>query len=107
MASFAVRWAIRTPSDIVLDPGCGDAAFLKAAAEELRRGKPHRDVSGQLFGVDLNAEALRTARHTLREIGIESPTLLAGNFFDFGAGSLFGRSLPACDAVIGNPPYVR
>jgi len=107
MASFAVRWAIRTPSDVVLDPGCGDAAFLKAAAVELQHGKRHCDVSGQLFGIDLNAEALRAARRLLRERGIESPTLLAGNFFDFGGGSLFGRALPSCDAVVGNPPYVR
>src|SRR5437899_1968683 len=36
MTDFCARWAIRTCHDTILDPGCGDAAFLLSGATRLR-----------------------------------------------------------------------
>lgn len=107
MANFAAAWAIRSKGDHVLDPGCGDAAFLLSAARRLTScGAPEACLASQLFGIDLNADAVETAASEFSKTNLQPPTLIQGNFFDFSAG-LFSRTLPAFDAVIGNPPYVR
>ena len=36
IAEFITAWAIRSAADRVLDPSCGDAAFLVPAIERLR-----------------------------------------------------------------------
>ena len=35
LANFVSRWAIQEPSDRVLEPSCGEAAFLMSAATRL------------------------------------------------------------------------
>ena len=36
IARFLAEWAIRTPSNAVLEPSCGDGAILSAATARLR-----------------------------------------------------------------------
>ena len=40
ITEFVASWAIRTPSDRVLEPAAGDAAFLIAAVERLAGLRP-------------------------------------------------------------------
>lgn len=35
VCDFIAAWAIRNPADRVLEPSCGEAAFMLAAAERL------------------------------------------------------------------------
>ncbi|MGC8988405.1 restriction endonuclease subunit M, partial [Infirmifilum sp.] len=68
IAELIVRWAVRSPDDKILDPGCGSGTFLveayrKLAELKLRRRfneighvpeDVHRQILDQLYGVDIN-----------------------------------------------------
>ncbi len=99
VARYVADWAIRGPHDLVLEPSCGEAAFLLAAAERLHALRGDTARSGQLTGVELHVASAREAEAALT--AVEAPArVVASDFFDFPAR-------PCYDAVIGNPPYVR
>lgn len=101
LAQELVAWAIRHPTDRVLDPSFGSMVFLKSAAERLRElGVSDADLSGSLFGVDID-EAAFPAADTLAEIG--EPVLVKRDFLVMRPG----EPVPQVDAVVGNPPYLR
>lgn len=93
VARFIAEWAVRGSLDDVLEPSCGEAVFLQAAA---RIRGPH---TGRLVGVELHADSALESQRVLHERGV-SAAIHAGDFFQHNE---FG----AYDAVIGNPPYVR
>ncbi len=91
LAYFLAFWAVRNSHDVVLDPTCGDGALLAPCCERLRLlgGTDFR-----VLGVDRDAEAVRMARQRLGENG----SIVHGDVF---------ASLPKCDVLVTNPPYVR
>ena len=74
----------------VLDPACGDGAFLAGVARHSPRAS--------LLGLDVDPVAVAAARERLPAARIELADALADTL-----------PLPArcADAVVGNPPYVR
>jgi adenine-specific DNA-methyltransferase len=99
IAAFLARWAVRSPTDTVFEPSCGEAALLLAAASELRRRSSDELFSGRLFGIDIHEPSIQVARARLAPSGLPFE-LQVGGFFDVPAA-------PRWDVVIGNPPYVR
>jgi adenine-specific DNA methylase len=97
VAEFLVRWAVRSPSDTVLDPSFGGGVFLAAAYQHLRGlgGKPR----GQIYGVELDpmahARLLKQARN------LDAKRLIHSDFFDLAPARL------RVQAVVGNPPFIR
>lgn len=107
ITNFLIAWAVQDGGATVLDPGCGDAAFLISAANQLvSLGAAKSNLGSQLLGVDMNPDAARTAIDELQRIGIADAQVFMGSFFSFG-NSLFAPTLPKVDAIVGNPPYVR
>jgi adenine-specific DNA-methyltransferase len=98
IASLLVEWAIRSSGDRVLEPSCGEAAFLTAAVTRLRTLGAH-PTSQNLVGVDIHPEAIDSAREILVDQGADA-RLTVTDFFHFETTERF-------DAVVGNPPYVR
>ena len=98
LAAFIADWALRDPDDSVLEPSCGEAVFLRAAAARLRE-LGVAPTAGQLTGVDLHAASVDRARRRLGEAGL-SARLAVADFFDY-------RAARPVRAVIGNPPYIR
>ena len=100
VSEFIARWAIRSKGDRVLEPSCGDAAFLLPAAATLSRLGIHQSrLSRQLHGIEIHASSVANARDRLADEGFTA-RIEQGDFFD--------RELePSYDAVIGNPPFVR
>ncbi|WP_194949788.1 class I SAM-dependent DNA methyltransferase [Actinomyces trachealis] len=98
IATFIAQWALRSPTDTVLEPSCGEAIFLQAAARRIEslggRPTPH-----QLHGVDLHEQSVLRARDALAARGVQA-TVSVSDFFDHTVGA-------SVDAVIGNPPYIR
>lgn len=92
VARFIADWAVRTPTDSVLEPSAGEAIFLHAAG----RGGAH---SGRLVGAELHDSSTTEAKRTLDAAGINAE-MHVGDFFEHNE---FG----AFDAALGNPPYVR
>lgn len=99
VARYLAEWAVRSPSDRVLEPSCGEAVFLLEATRRLHAlgGSPR--LPGQLHGAELHESSAAAAAGLLRRAGVEA-AISVGDF-------LHVEPEPAYDAVIGNPPYVR
>ncbi len=123
----------------VLDPACGSGSFLIEAFRVLvaywRKAEPPVDdkaelaqrvriLNDNLFGVDLDPQAVEIAQLNLLLMALTERTLLpdlrrnvvVGNSLADGADQdafLFGQAFPfegrpgLFDVVIGNPPYIR
>ncbi|MGH3669483.1 MAG: N-6 DNA methylase, partial [Pseudonocardiaceae bacterium] len=98
LCSYVCDWAVRTPADRVLEPSCGQAAFLVAAAQRLDVLKAPVDPE-QLVGIEVHAESAATAQEVVAAAG-RPARVRVGDFFAVPGERRF-------DAVIGNPPYVR
>jgi adenine-specific DNA-methyltransferase len=107
IAEYLTEWAIGGRADAnVLDPTCGEAVFLLAAGHALRDlGRGRGQLREQVYGVDLHDESLRQAELVLSERGLAA-TLTSSDFFEVPSPG-DGSPLPAMDAVVGNPPFIR
>ncbi|WOP17396.1 class I SAM-dependent DNA methyltransferase [Raineyella sp. LH-20] len=96
IAEYVVKWAVRSSDDVILEPSCGEAAFLLAAGnrlDDLGLG------SGELHGAELHEQSAETARDRLAARGHQA---------DIRTGDFFAMTpTPRFDVVVGNPPYVR
>jgi tRNA1(Val) A37 N6-methylase TrmN6 len=100
IADYLVRWALRSPGDTVLEPSCGEASFLLAAAKRLTSlGAPATRLSEQLHGVEIFHASARNAEVSIRQAGYDA-SILTANFFQHRTDARY-------DAVVGNPPFVR
>lgn len=100
IADYLAAWAIRAPGDAVLEPACGEASFLLAAARRLAAlGGPGEPAPGQLTGIEVFAESADRARALLAGKGV-SASVRVGDFFDHPAERRY-------DVVLGNPPFIR
>lgn len=103
VADLLLGFCLRRPSDRLLDPSCGEGAFLGRAAQWLRwlADNPADAPPDALWGVELDPE---TAVHA--QTALPQAHILTHNFFTLtpdGSADLPGFF----DAVIGNPPYTR
>jgi adenine-specific DNA-methyltransferase len=106
LAEWLCAWAIRSPKDRVLEPSCGDGAFLEAALKQYKSlGVRAPAIARQLTGVEINsAEAVRALerlRPSLSKRALE--VVVEGDFFTWWKGN---RELDF-NAVVGNPPFIR
>ena len=97
VAAYVASWAVRSAADRVLEPSCGEAAFLVAAHERVQTLPAAGPAC--LDGVELHDASARVARALLRAAGATARVRVS-DFFAVEPD-------PSYDAVIGNPPYVR
>jgi len=106
VAEWLCRWAIRTPSERVLEPSCGDGVFLEAALRRLcSLGANVSGVSRQLAGVEINNGEAAKARMRLSQflVGDASRVVHSDDFFAWVQDTGSARF----DSVVGNPPFIR
>lgn len=100
LCDYIVEWAVRSSEDQVLEPACGEAAFLTSAARRLTKIAADRGQAPvAVHGVELHAASARQAESLVQELGGEVQVEVA-DFFTV-------EPTAAYDVVIGNPPYVR
>ncbi len=100
LCDHIVTWAIRSPADEVLEPACGEAAFLTAAAARLADLGASLDQIGRLLhGIELHQASVSRARSILIHKRL-SARIEIGDFFRFDPKPIY-------DVVVGNPPYIR
>jgi adenine-specific DNA-methyltransferase len=99
VARYVTEWAVRLPTDRVLEPSCGEAAFLLEAGLRLDSLGAPRGLVGQLSGAELHGHSATSARALLERAG-HQVDIVVGDFLRTEPQAVF-------DAVIGNPPYVR
>ena len=106
VATWLCAWAIRSPKDRVLEPSCGDGAFLEAAAKRFAElGARSPAIARQLTGVEIVATEADRARARLRgQLSQRAVDVVTtGDFFSWWQDS----TQPVFDAVVGNPPFIR
>lgn len=102
VAEILSEWAIKTPTDLILEPSFGGCELLETSTHRLRN-LGCADPNAQIFGCDLDPHAFQQLE---RRLGL---TLISQNFFlgDFLAIAPTAYGGRYFQAVIGNPPYVR
>ncbi len=106
VAEWICAWAIRTDEDEVLEPSCGDGAFLRAAALRYRElGAEKSSIAARLTGVEIMEDQADSARASLRAlVGSGAEKIVHdSDFFAWREA----RASETYDAVIGNPPFIR
>lgn len=95
VTDFLARWAIRSPTDRVLEPSCGDGAIVTAVVARMR------ELGGRtpLRAHELHPSTAAEAEALLRALDYPGEVRL-GDFLAVTPEPLF-------EAVVGNPPYVR
>lgn len=98
LADSLAAWAIRSGADSVIDPAAGNGELLVAAVRRIRAlgGNPRSSI----YGVELHSKTAQSLRHRLSD-EVNASRLIRGDFFQVQ------RKLGVCDAIIGNPPFVR
>ncbi len=106
LAAWLSCWAIRTTTDEILEPSCGEGVFLEAAASRLvALGLDRAKGANQILGLEILSEAATKARQRLKpRYGSQAGRMVETT--DFFAW--WNRSeRQSFDAVIGNPPFIR
>lgn len=106
VAEWLCAWAIRLPTDRVLEPSCGDGVFLDAAAKRLALlGACTDAIALQMTGVEIIAAEAEQARARLQD-ALEQRAADVVNCSDFFHWRQT-TDQKAVDVVIGNPPFIR
>jgi hypothetical protein len=85
------------PADDLLDPTCGDGAFLRAAVRRRLAAGADDPLRG-LRGIDIDPAAVRAARASLRGLAGGEGAIEVGDALAATAQAHF---------VVGNPPWLR
>lgn len=99
IASFLARWVMQGKPKSLLEPSCGDGAFLAAAAEA--------DTGSLrlLSGCELDSAEAAKAKQRLHGQTKKRVEIHDGDFLRW---FLFrSPDAPRFDAVLGNPPFIR
>lgn len=96
VASFVVDWAVRDVDDAILEPSCGEAAFLTHAVVALKKLGAQ---TPRVDGVEIHESSAAEAARLVAEAGGEAAIVVDDFFLTEPTGSY--------SAVIGNPPYIR
>lgn len=102
VAEAICSWAIRSASDVILDPSYGGCVFFAAAIDRLR-ALSSADATRNLYGADIDPKAKRF----LSLLGGHR-NALGSHFHEADFMTLRTTDFPTLfDSIIGNPPYVR
>ncbi len=101
IAEFMVRWAVRNSRDRIMDPSCGDAAFLLPAARHLTElaAVEEPNYIPHVHGVDIHEPTAAAALEAIAAAG-GTAHVTVDDFFNIAPS-------PRFDAIVGNPPYIR
>jgi adenine-specific DNA-methyltransferase len=99
IASFLVRWVMQGRPSSILEPSCGDGAFVEAAMRE------NAGSLGRVFGCEMDPQEAAKTRERVPSSKRFHVEIHAGDFLKwFLFRSQEGGKF---DAVVGNPPFIR
>ena len=96
LSDYLCRWAIRSSSDRVVEPSCGDGSFVRAAVATL-------GAKGSVTAVEVVPDELERARQSIGHVHSDVQWR-CGSFFEFAQPLLEGDRF---DVAVGNPPFIR
>lgn len=101
LSGLLARWAIQTPTEIVLEPSFGGCGFLSAALDRLR-AKGADLPEKQVFGCDVDPLAFKFLEKVLPD-GVATSNFLLQDFLDPVAKVDWPSEF---DVILANPPYI-
>ncbi|WP_349928692.1 N-6 DNA methylase [Acinetobacter sp. A1-4-2] len=106
LASWLSSWAITRKDQLILEPSCGDGAFLEAAIDRLFELKADKkNIIQQLTGVEFNTtEALKSSNRVEKKLDTTDSSIVKNSdFFEWWKNN----NDKDIDVVVGNPPFIR
>lgn len=106
LANYLTAWAIRSGSEHILEPSCGDGRFIRATLRRLEELSQFAKIDASLTAVELDPNELEKARSVLDEfpnIHLNSDWI-ASDFFEAYTTLQPDRKF---DVLLGNPPFIR
>lgn len=106
IAEWLCGWAIQSADDAVLEPSCGDGAFLEAAVRRLLSlGASPAKVARRLTGIEIISAEAQSAVERLRpDLGkLADKIVCNSDFFAWWQKT----DQPAFNVIVGNPPFIR
>jgi adenine-specific DNA-methyltransferase len=108
LAAFLAKWAVRTPVDRILEPSCGDGAFVEPVVNRIKALRPVRSRSkAQFTAVEIIPEEIEKAQDKAESLNASAIVDLDWRELDFFKAFEALRQEPGFDVVIGNPPFIR
>ncbi len=107
LARFLVEWAIQSATARVLEPSCGDGAFLAPIIQRLLTlNAIPGSIANQITAVEVDEnEAAKAAKNVGSLLnGSKNIQVSPNDFFGVCETKLNGQRF---DAVVGNPPFIR
>ncbi|HEX3716494.1 MAG TPA: N-6 DNA methylase [Verrucomicrobiae bacterium] len=99
IASFLTRWVLEKMPKSLLEPSCGDGAFLEAITAE------KCDSLRQLFACEMDQDEAARARARVPSTSKLSVEIHSGDFLRW---FLFhSHATGHFDGILGNPPFIR
>ena len=99
IAAFLARWVLERKPKSILEPSCGDGAFLHALVAE-PNGRSSRIEAWELDPSEAAKAAERAKRALEADVEVHTGDFLKWFIFH-------GDQVDRFDAVVGNPPFVR
>jgi adenine-specific DNA-methyltransferase len=100
LATFIAAWVREIDPSRILEPSCGDGAFLQAIS----------DIGGlknaEVLGFELNVDEAEKASRRARELGLNRTSIRAEDFLAWAIANMVPKG-ERFDAIVGNPPFVR
>lgn len=100
LAEFLALWIKEINPTRVLEPSCGDGAFLQAISNV--GGFDDADV----LAFELDESEARKAHQRTRLLGLPKAEVRSADFMEWAVRSMQDSGQPF-DAVLGNPPFIR
>lgn len=101
LSRILTDWAVRKPSDLILEPSFGGCGFLVAARRRLA-ALGASDTHRQIYGCDIDPGAFAFLSSALDK-PVDTDRFRHENFLSLRAGIDWPHLF---DATIGNPPYI-
>jgi len=99
MALFLARWVLEKKPKAILEPSCGDGAFIQAVAD-LRPSCVRRVIACEIQPAEAKKASERARSGRVFEVCV-----FVDDFLKWSLPRLCGP--PEFDAVLGNPPFIR
>lgn len=101
IAEFITNWVSEINPKQILEPSCGDGAFLKAMHKSIKNND--LDIT-RLLGIEFDSEEFDKSKDLANTLNPQF-TISNNDFLDWSISNLENGSI--FDAVIGNPPFIR
>ncbi|MED5351183.1 MAG: BpuSI family type II restriction endonuclease [Candidatus Thermoplasmatota archaeon] len=108
LANILAGFTINSPSDVVLDPSCGDGNLLLGAYNRMKElgVDGHNQLLGQLHGIENDRNLVQLARFKLLCSDLKSVDKSSKTHISLG-DCILDDFNTKYDSVVMNPPFIR